>query len=114
MSSSQKAATTAATATQTATNRVTGHLNVWLMLAGVLVIVICATAYLLGSQRASGSAGVFGWLPALTTAGALIALISVWLGVRQVRAAVEASRLAVEAQRRENDRNQAAILRLLD
>jgi len=54
------------------------------------------------------------WLPALLALLALAALALLWLGLRQLRGTTERQRLAVDAQRAESDRNQQAILRLLD
>ncbi len=54
------------------------------------------------------------WLPALFAAGTLVALGTLWLGLRQLRRTTERQQRAVEAQRFESERNQQAILRLLD
>jgi len=67
----------------------------------------------------SGRAGTAGTNHGATIAlalagGALVLLAVVWFGVRRLTATVEKHRQAMEAQRKENDRNQQAILRLLD
>jgi twitching motility protein PilJ len=54
------------------------------------------------------------WLPGLPVAAALILLILGVLSALRVRKVVETQRQTVETQRRETDRNQQAILRLLD
>ncbi|MGB6450491.1 MAG: methyl-accepting chemotaxis protein [Steroidobacteraceae bacterium] len=54
------------------------------------------------------------WVPVALAAAALAVLAVLWLGLRQLRTTTERQRLAVDAQRMESDRNQQAILRLLD
>ncbi|HTX23521.1 MAG TPA: methyl-accepting chemotaxis protein [Steroidobacteraceae bacterium] len=54
------------------------------------------------------------WLFMAFAAGTLIALVFLWLGLRRLRRMSARQQLAVEAQRTESDRNQQAILRLLD
>jgi twitching motility protein PilJ len=54
------------------------------------------------------------WLPLVVAAAALALLATCIVAALQLRKTVENQRLAVETQRRENDRNQQAILRLLD
>jgi len=54
------------------------------------------------------------WLPLALAGGALLMLLLLWLGIRKMRVAVDRHRLALETQRKEADRNQQAILRLLD
>ncbi|MFO1504156.1 MAG: methyl-accepting chemotaxis protein [Steroidobacteraceae bacterium] len=72
-------------------------------------LVLCLAA---GFGLFSGTAaGKFGGVLALL---ALVPLGLLFLSVRASADEAAAARLAVEAQRRENDRNQGAILRLLD
>jgi twitching motility protein PilJ len=54
------------------------------------------------------------WLPGVLLTGALIILILGVISSLRVRKTVETQRLTVDTQRKENDRNQQAILRLLD
>jgi len=54
------------------------------------------------------------WLPGALLAAALAVLIVGVIASLRVRKTVETQRLTVDTQRKENDRNQQAILRLLD
>jgi twitching motility protein PilJ len=54
------------------------------------------------------------WIPAAFAAAALAMLALLWHGLKDLRRTTERQRLAVDAQRSESDRNQQAILRLLD
>jgi twitching motility protein PilJ len=54
------------------------------------------------------------WVPLVPGAAGLAALMVVWLLVRAERVTADHQRVTVAAQRRENDRSQQAILRLLD
>jgi twitching motility protein PilJ len=54
------------------------------------------------------------WLPAALAGVVLIFLLALWAGIRRLRDTVDRHRLALETQRKETDRNQQAILRLLD
>jgi twitching motility protein PilJ len=64
---------------------------------------------------ASGAApGGFVWWPAIPAAGGMLALAALWIGYRRVRVNAERQSATATAQRQENDRNQQAILRLLD
>jgi twitching motility protein PilJ len=54
------------------------------------------------------------WLPIALAAGVLLLIVLAWLGVKRMRDTVDRHRLALETQRKETDRNQQAILRLLD
>jgi twitching motility protein PilJ len=54
------------------------------------------------------------WVPGVLLGGALLLLILGLISSLRVRKTVEAQRLTVDTQRKENDRNQQAILRLLD
>jgi twitching motility protein PilJ len=73
---------------------------------------------LAGTARSSGSAsapqGALVWLPLALAVAVFGVVLLLWLGVKRMRASVEKHRLALETQRRETDRNQQAILRLLD
>jgi twitching motility protein PilJ len=54
------------------------------------------------------------WVPGALLAAALVLVIFGVIAALRVRKTVEAQRLTVDTQRKENDRNQQAILRLLD
>lgn len=54
------------------------------------------------------------WLPAAIAGIALLLVIVSLIAAARLRQTVDHQRLAVETQRKENDRNQQAILRLLD
>jgi twitching motility protein PilJ len=54
------------------------------------------------------------FLPLALAAAVLFVVIFIWLGIRKLRDTVDRHRLALETQRKETDRNQQAILRLLD
>ena len=54
------------------------------------------------------------WLPGVLLTAALLLLIFALVASLRVRKTVETQRLTVDTQRKENDRNQQAILRLLD
>ena len=54
------------------------------------------------------------YLPVVLAIAALIGIILIWVGVKRLRDTVDRYRLAMETQRKETDRNQQAILRLLD
>jgi len=60
------------------------------------------------------NAGPMAWLPLALAAGLLIVVFSLWIGIKRMRDTVDRHRLALETQRKETDRNQQAILRLLD
>lgn len=63
---------------------------------------------------ASAGGGALGWLPLVLGLAALIPLVLVLLRLQALRKGAERQRIAAEAQGRENERNQQAILRLLD
>ena len=73
-----------------------------LVVAGALVYAVRAPA--LGDL----------WLPSALALAALVALGVLWLGLRELRTTTDRQQRAVDAQRAESDRNQQAILRLLD
>jgi twitching motility protein PilJ len=54
------------------------------------------------------------WIPLSAAAAALLFVLVCLLSASRLRQTVDHQRLAVETQRKENDRNQQAILRLLD
>jgi twitching motility protein PilJ len=74
-----------------------------------------AAAFAPGSDAPSGaSSSLPSWLPlSLVVAGLVLVLLGLTAAAR-LRKALDQQRLAVDTQRKENDRNQQAILRLLD
>ncbi len=59
-------------------------------------------------------AGMLVWVPLVLLAAGLSLLIAALVATLRMRRAVERQRVSADAQRRESDRNQQAILRLLD
>src|SRR5687767_133550 len=78
--------------------------------AGALLVAVAVVAQLLGGARS----GAPFWLTLAVSGAALVVLGLLWLGIRSLSRASDQQRREVEAQRRESDRNQQAILRLLD
>ncbi len=66
------------------------------------------------APAASPVAGLLVWVPLVLLAAGLSLLIAALLATLRMRRAVERQRVSADAQRRESDRNQQAILRLLD
>jgi twitching motility protein PilJ len=87
-------------------------LEAWMVVAFAL-IVATAGACLLAHGVVPGYALLW-WVPIVPAAAALAVLVIVWSGVRAQRETANEQRLAVDAQRGENERSQQAILRLLD
>jgi twitching motility protein PilJ len=54
------------------------------------------------------------YLPLVLAIAAAAVVLLVWLGIKRMRDTVERYRLTMESQRKDSDRNQQAILRLLD
>jgi len=84
----------------------------WLA-ASITLVVMTAGACLL-AHGVIARYTVLWWVPMVPAAGALLALVGVWLTAAEQRVSVHRQRLAVDTQRAENDRSQEAILRLLD
>jgi twitching motility protein PilJ len=63
---------------------------------------------------APAGAGMLVWAPLLLLAAGLGLLLAALLAALRMRRTVERQRVSADAQRRESDRNQQAILRLLD
>lgn len=66
------------------------------------------------SEPSSSAAKLPAWVPGALLGAALVILILGVLASLRVRKTVESQRQTVDTQRKENDRNQQAILRLLD
>jgi twitching motility protein PilJ len=79
-------------------------------LVAVAAVLVIAGAILDFSQRPMSAT----WLPLAIAVATLAALAALWLGLQQLRRTTERQQLAVEAQRSESERDQQAILRLLD
>jgi twitching motility protein PilJ len=74
-----------------------------------------ARALARSSASAATSVGSpMAWLPVALAAAVLVVILALWVGIRRLRETVDRHRLALETQRKETDRNQQAILRLLD
>ena len=54
------------------------------------------------------------FLSPVLAAAVLLVVLLIWVGIKKLRDTVDRHRLALETQRKETDRNQQAILRLLD
>jgi twitching motility protein PilJ len=65
-----------------------------------------------GAPVESGSS--LWWLPIALAGVVALALLILFAGIRRMRDTVDRHRLAMDTQRKENERNQQAILRLLD
>jgi len=89
------------------------RLSVVVAVAAVLTLAaVAAGAIGIASGAAAPPAGA--WLPVLLGAATLAALGTLWLGLARLRRTTVQQQQAVESQRLESDRNQQAILRLLD
>jgi twitching motility protein PilJ len=64
--------------------------------------------------RSTGPSAALRWLPLLLLAAGLALLLTALISALRTRRLLDQQRLTAEAQRRESDRNQQAILRLLD
>jgi twitching motility protein PilJ len=65
-------------------------------------------------DTAAASQSPVAYLPVALALAALVAIVLIWVGLKRQRDTVDRYRLAMESQRKEADRNQQAILRLLD
>jgi twitching motility protein PilJ len=65
-------------------------------------------------DTAAASQSPVAYLPVALALAALITIVLIWVGLKRQRDTVDRYRLAMESQRKEADRNQQAILRLLD
>jgi len=73
-----------------------------------------AVAAKAASEPAAAAAKLPSWVPIALLGGALVILILGAISALRVRKTLETQRQTVDTQRKENDRNQQAILRLLD
>jgi twitching motility protein PilJ len=79
-------------------------------------VVLDAQALATTAARATpvASADPMAFLPLALAVAVLAVVLLIWLGIKKMRDTVDRHRLALETQRKETDRNQQAILRLLD
>jgi len=68
----------------------------------------------LAGAASSAGGGLFTWAPLALLAAGLGLLLAALVATLRMRRTVERQRLSADAQRKESDRNQQAILRLLD
>jgi twitching motility protein PilJ len=68
----------------------------------------------LAGAASSAGGGLFTWAPLALLAAGLVLLLAALVATLRMRRTVERQRLSADAQRKESDRNQQAILRLLD
>jgi twitching motility protein PilJ len=80
--------------------------TVWILLAAVLVLAAAGLSLYNG--------GLYGMIAGVAALVVLFPLAVLFLSVRSTRDETRLARQALDAQRREGERNQAAILRLLD
>ncbi|MFZ1098808.1 MAG: methyl-accepting chemotaxis protein [Steroidobacteraceae bacterium] len=83
-----------------------------LLLAVAVVAVGGSAAAIWLAQPAGGT--LTGWIALGLAAGSCLLLVTALLGAWRLRRTIEQQRASAETQRRESDRNQQAILRLLD
>jgi twitching motility protein PilJ len=67
-----------------------------------------------GSPKAAQAQGALAWLPIALAVAVIAVVLLLWVGIKRLRVQVDRHRTALETQRKETDRNQQAILRLLD
>src|SRR5262249_40670548 len=79
--------------------------------AALFVIAAAISAFALGGE-APTQVGVL--VPAVLALAALAPLLLLFVKLRELRADADQQKAMAEQQKRENDRNQEAILRLLD
>ena len=90
----------------------TRSIDAWVAAAIVLIAVAAASCLLAHGMLPSYA--LQWWVPLVPAGSALVVLGVVWINVREQRDTANQQRLAVDAQRVENERSQQAILRLLD
>jgi twitching motility protein PilJ len=81
---------------------------------GLTLIVFAGLLAIAGAAVGAFSGSTFGFIAAVLCLAALIPLGLLLKSIRSVMEDARAARVAVQAQREESERNQAAILRLLD
>jgi twitching motility protein PilJ len=91
---------------------VTRAIDTWV--AAAIVLIASAAGACLLAHGVLPSYALLWWVPLVPALAAVAVLGVVWTRVREQRATANQQRLAVDAQRMENERSQQAILRLLD
>jgi twitching motility protein PilJ len=86
--------------------------DTWVIVA--MALIACAAAACLLVHGVVPGYTLLWWAPLVPAVAAVLVLALVWTGVREQRDMANQQRLAVDAQRTENERSQQAILRLLD
>jgi twitching motility protein PilJ len=94
-----------------ATQRTSGTLT---LLLAVAVLIVGASGVLIYLSQPQGGATPLDWGALALAAAGCVVLVTALLAAWRLRRTIEQQRLSAETQRRENDRNQQAILRLLD
>jgi twitching motility protein PilJ len=84
------------------------------LLLAAAVLIVAASAVLIYLSQPESGATPLGWVALGLAAGGCVLLVTALLGAWRLRRTIERQRASAETQRRENDRNQQAILRLLD
>ena len=90
----------------------TRAIDTWV--AAAIVLIASAAGACLLAHGVLPSYALLWWVPLVPALAAVAVLGVVWTRVREQRATANQQRLAVDAQRMENERSQQAILRLLD
>jgi twitching motility protein PilJ len=88
-------------------NESSGRPELLVALAAFLVLIGAVVALLRTDLQTA-------MIPVGFALAASVVLVVLWLRLRRVRGVAETQQLAVDTQRRESERNQQAILRLLD
>jgi len=91
---------------------VTRAIDTWV--AAAIVLIASAVGACLLAHGVVPSYALMWWVPLVPATVAVALLAVVWMRVREQRDSANQQRLAVDAQRTENERSQQAILRLLD
>ena len=90
----------------------TRAIDTWV--AAAIVLIASAVGACLLAHGVVPSYALMWWVPLVPATAAIALLTVVWMRVREQRDTANQQRLAVDAQRTENERSQQAILRLLD
>ena len=84
------------------------------VLLAVAVLLVGASGVVIYLAQPAGGATVLDWGALALAAGGCVVLVTALLASWRLKRTIEQQRVSAETQRRENDRNQQAILRLLD
>jgi twitching motility protein PilJ len=83
-------------------------------IARALAVSVAAPTPTPAELAAAAGAETPSWVVAALVAGAFLLLVGAFFAAQRTRSVMEAQRAQVDSQRKENERNQQAILRLLD